>query len=115
MVLVVLMSIKTYLLFIYLLKFLLQRPLPLCGSERCTVTESKHMCLYQHLNYGREPDARSSSGNPVHRWGAPKPNAPSPTFFWAIGWCNVSVLAPRRQLFKPRGASSSARYTGAKP
>ena len=44
-----------------------------------------------------------------------KPNAPSPTFFWAMGWCNANVLAPRRQLFKPRGASSSARYTGAKP
>ena len=76
---------------------------------------SQNICVFSNfLNCGREPDARSSFGNPFHRWGATKPNAPSPTFFWAMGWCNVNVLAPRRQLFKPLGASSSARYTGAK-
>ena len=68
---------------------------------------SQNICVFSNfLNCGREPDARSSFGNPFHRWGASKPNAPSPTFFWAMGWCNVNALAPRRQLFKPRGANS---------
>ena len=44
-----------------------------------------------------------------------KQRHPHQLFFWAIGWCNAGVLAPRKQLFEPRGASSSVRYTGAKP
>ena len=74
---------------------------------------SQNICVFSNfLNCGREPDARSSFCNPFHRSGAPKPNAPSPTLVWAMGWCNVNALAPRRQLFKPRGAISSAMYTG---
>ena len=77
---------------------------------------SQSICVFSNfLNCGRERDVRNSFDNPSHRCGAPKPKAPSPTLFWADGWCNVSSLAPRKQLFKPRGASSSAKYTGAKP